>query len=140
MQQEINNLKYPFPIKQQVIWGEMDAFNHINNVIYFRYFETGRIHFFNEANLWQLFIEEDIRIVVGKLECNYLKEVTFPSEIEIAVAIKKIGNASLTVHQKVTCNGEIVAHGDAIIVATNQKLGKSMPWSNKMRVAFGKWL
>lgn len=140
MQHEENKLKYPFPIKQQVIWGEMDAFNHINNVIYFRYFETGRVHFFNNANLWQTFIDEDIRIVVGKLECNYLKEVTHPSEIEIAVAIKKIGNASLTVHHKVMCNGEVVAHGDGIIVATSPKLGKSIPWTDNVRAEFAKWL
>lgn len=140
MQTEETIVKYPFPVKQQVLWGEMDAFNHINNVIYFRYFETGRVIFFNKSDLWKLFIDENIRIVVGKLECNYIREITHPAEIEISVGIKKIGNASLTVHHKVVCNGEIAAHGDGIIVATNPQTGKSTPWTNKLRTEFEKYL
>ncbi len=140
MQQEELNIKFPFPIKQQVLWGEMDAFNHINNVVYFRYFETGRVEFFNRANLWQFFINEDIRIVVGKLECNFIREITHPAEIEIAVGIKKIGNSSLTVHHKVSCNGQIAAHGEGIIVATSPTNGKSTPWTAALRNEFAKYL
>lgn len=140
MQIDETTIKYPFPVKQQVLWGEMDAFNHINNVIYFRYFETGRVVFFNKTDLWKLFIDENIRIVVGKLECNYIREITHPAEIEIAVGIKKIGNASLTVHHKVVCNGEIAAHGDGIIVATHPQTGKSTSWTEKLRYEFEKYL
>jgi acyl-CoA thioester hydrolase len=140
MKHEEINLKYPFPVIQQVLWGEMDAFNHINNVIYFRYFETGRVRFFNQTHLWQLFIDENIRIVVGKLECNFIKEIVHPAEIEIAVAIKKIGTSSLTVHHKVSCNGKISAQGDGIIVATDPETGKSTPWTNTLRSEFEKYL
>ena len=41
----LQDIKFPFPIRQQVLWGEMDVFQHINNVAYFRYFETGRVEF-----------------------------------------------------------------------------------------------
>ncbi len=136
----LNTIKFPFPIKQQVLWGEMDAFNHINNVIYFRYFETGRVEFFNKTYLWQTYFDENIRIVVGKLDCNYIKEVTHPAEIEISVGITKIGNSSLTVHHLVKQNEEIVAHGEGIIVATDPATGKSRPWSDKLRSEFAKWL
>jgi acyl-CoA thioester hydrolase len=33
-----------------VAWGEMDAMGHINNIIYFRYFETVRIEYFNRLD------------------------------------------------------------------------------------------
>ncbi len=136
----LQQIKFPFPVRQQVLWGEMDAFNHINNVIYFRYFETARVEFFNRTNLWQTYFDENIRIVVGKLECNYIREITHPAEIEISVGIKKIGNSSLTVHHIVKCNGTIAAHGEGIIVATNPSTGKSTPWTGKLRSEFMKWL
>lgn len=138
--EQLQQLKFPFPIRQQVLWGEMDAFNHINNVIYFRYFETGRIVFFNEANLWDLLAENNIRIVVVKLDCNYVQEITYPAEIEIAVAIKKVGNSSLTVHHIVKKDGKIAAHGEGVIVATNPETGKSTPWTESLKAAFAKWL
>ncbi|MCC6516361.1 MAG: acyl-CoA thioesterase [Chitinophagales bacterium] len=134
-----NEIKFPFPYTQQVAWGDMDAFNHINNVIYFRYFETGRVEFFNKTNLWQLFDDENIRIVVAKLECNYVQEIKHPATIEIAVGIKKIGNSSLIVHHIVKCNGNIAAHGEGIIVATNPATGKSTPWTEKIRANFEQW-
>ena len=31
-----------------VHWGDMDALGHVNNVIFFRYVESGRISYFNE--------------------------------------------------------------------------------------------
>ncbi len=34
--------------KINVAWGEMDALQHVNNVVYFRYFETARIDFFTQ--------------------------------------------------------------------------------------------
>ncbi|EDQ01326.1 acyl-CoA thioesterase [Shewanella benthica] len=34
-----------------VAWGEMDALQHVNNVVYFKYFETARIDFFSQVNL-----------------------------------------------------------------------------------------
>lgn len=137
---DLDNIKFPFPVIQQVAWGDMDAFNHINNVMYFRYFETGRVEFFNKTNLWQTYINEGIKIVVGKLECNYVREITHPAEIEIAVGIKKMGNSSLTVHHKISCNGIIAAHGEGIIVATHPATGKSTPWTDKLRAEFAKWL
>ncbi|MFN8236950.1 MAG: thioesterase family protein [Chitinophagales bacterium] len=136
----LHQIKFPFPVKQQVLWGEMDAFNHINNVIYFRYFETARVEFFNRTNLWQTYFDENIRIVVGKLECNYVREITHPAEIEISVGIKKIGNSSLTVHHVVRCNGAIAAHGEGIIVATHPSTGKSTPWTDKLRSEYMKWV
>jgi acyl-CoA thioester hydrolase len=35
--------KYPVVLTQDVIWGDLDAFGHINNTVYFRYFEDARI-------------------------------------------------------------------------------------------------
>lgn len=137
---ELAHIKFPFPVKQEVYWGEMDAFNHINNVIYFRYFETGRVEFLNKTGLWTLFFEEEIRIVVGRLECNFLREIIHPEEIEIAVGIVKVGNSSLTVVHKISVKNEIRAYGEAIIVATNPHTGKSKPWSDKLRMEFGKWV
>src|SRR4029077_12717598 len=36
---------FPVVVRQNVIWGEMDAYNHVNNVVYFRYFENARLEY-----------------------------------------------------------------------------------------------
>jgi acyl-CoA thioester hydrolase len=137
----LQQLNFPFSIKQNVLWGEMDAFGHINNVVYFRYFESGRVHFFNKTALWQTFLDEQVRIVVVKLECNYIQEIIFPEEIEILVAIKEVGNSSIKVHQVVKSSTKniIFAHGEGIIVGTDPNTGKSKPWSEKLKNKLNQW-
>lgn len=129
-------LNFKHSIKQNVYWGEMDAFGHINNVTYFRYFETGRIHFFNECGFWNDLDLEQVRIVVVKLECNFVQEIVYPKEIEIAVAIKAVGNSSLKVHQIVRDANDsnvIFAHGEGVIVGTDPETGKSKPWTPNLK-------
>ncbi len=38
---------YPVVIHQPVVWGEMDFYRHVNNTVYFRYFENVRLEFRN---------------------------------------------------------------------------------------------
>ena len=41
---------YQVTIDVNVAWGEMDAFEHVNNVVYFRYFESVRMAYFEAAS------------------------------------------------------------------------------------------
>ncbi|MFO7632899.1 MAG: acyl-CoA thioesterase [Caldilinea sp.] len=40
---------FPVIVEISVAWGEMDAFQHVNNIVYFRYFESGRIAYFERT-------------------------------------------------------------------------------------------
>ncbi|MCB0506738.1 MAG: thioesterase family protein [Chitinophagales bacterium] len=137
----LKNINFPFSLQQQIAWGDMDALQHVNNVAYFRYFESGRVDFFNQANLWNSLFEENIKIVVVKLDCNYVRELTYPASIEIKVGIKKIGNSSMTVHHVITTTDQqLIAHGEGIIVGMNTETGKPTPWTEKIRAEFNKWI
>ncbi len=50
---KMDTLLKDFPVitEIKVAWGEMDALQHVNNVVYFRYFETARLDYFNKINL-----------------------------------------------------------------------------------------
>ena len=41
---------FPVTVEVPVAWGDMDALGHVNNAVYFRYFETARIRFFAELD------------------------------------------------------------------------------------------
>jgi acyl-CoA thioester hydrolase len=43
---------FPVIVEIPVAWGEMDALQHVNNVFYFRYFETARIAYFEKLSFW----------------------------------------------------------------------------------------
>ena len=41
----------PVVIEVPVAWGEMDSFQHVNNIVYLRYFESARIAYFERLSL-----------------------------------------------------------------------------------------
>ena len=44
----------PVVIETPVAWGQMDAFRHLNNTAYFRFFESARIAYFEKLHLLEL--------------------------------------------------------------------------------------
>ena len=116
---------FRFPKKTTVQWGEMDALNHVNNVNYFRYFETARIEYFDKSGIWEAFKEHGIVVVLGKIECNFLRPLVFPEEIEVMSRVKMIGNSSLIVEQAVFSEKKgLCACGDAVVVCTDPSTGR----------------
>jgi acyl-CoA thioester hydrolase len=51
---------YPVVIEIPIAWGDMDAFQHVNNIVYFRYFESARIAYFEKLNLNDQMIQTGI--------------------------------------------------------------------------------
>ena len=64
---------YPLHFQQTVAWGDMDAFGHVNNVMYYRYFESARIEYLEQFNIFNY----DVITVISKSDCRYLSPVFF---------------------------------------------------------------
>ena len=58
---------YPTIIAQAIQWGEMDAANHINNTVYFRYFESARIEFFNQMGFMDFTGDDGIGPILAEV-------------------------------------------------------------------------
>lgn len=62
---------YPSIIQIPIAWGDMDAFGHVNNVNFFRYFESARVNYFDEVQLLEQMKLTGIGAVVGSTDCRY---------------------------------------------------------------------
>lgn len=111
--------------RQQVEWGDMDTFGHVNNVIYYTYAQNARIHYNSQLKLFN----ENTFSVMASSSCQYFKPVTFPDVLWIGVKIRKIGNTSL-VHEytyySVRLN-EIVARGESVLVYLDKDTQQKKP-------------
>lgn len=129
---------YPVVHVQPVAWGEMDGFNHVNNVAYYRYAESARISYMRALGLMDA--REDLLTILASSSMQYRRPVTYPDTLLIAVRIKHLGNTSL-VHEYVMysqAQQAIVATGEAVIVRTNSQMAK-MPWLNEERAIIEKF-
>jgi acyl-CoA thioester hydrolase len=85
-----------FPIRFEipVAWGDMDAFGHVNNVIYLRYFETARVRYFDNL-ISDNNNKSSIKPVLASIQANYKAPVVYPDILTVKIGVTKMGMTSL---------------------------------------------
>lgn len=123
--------QYPIIHEQKVAWGDMDAFGHVNNVVYYRYIENARIGYFDELNIF----EYDVFNVVASNQCKYLKPVFYPDILRIATRVEEMRETAIRMHYVLysETQQEIVATAEAVIVCVDKTAMKKALIPDQMR-------
>ena len=87
--------------KQPIIWGDMDAFQHINNTVYFKYFETVRVEYFEQTGINQLMFKQKVGPILGATECKFLAPLTFPDSVILATNVSEIREKRFTMQYEI---------------------------------------
>ncbi len=124
---------WPVTTEIPVLWGDMDAFGHVNNIIYLKWCETSRVELM--CKIWDLgalkmadvLSENGMGPILANSSANYRIPVVCPDTIYVKTRIKHIGNTSFGIEQQITSknNGsKIVAEADSVMVMINYKTGE----------------
>ena len=125
---------YRFQIKMDVAWGDMDALGVVNNSVFFKYFETARIKYYEKLKVDSL--DKDLNPTLAQTSCRYLSPLTYPNTLTIGVRVKSMGQSSIVFeHAIFSETGELCAIGDAVVVAVNTKTLKKEDVPETMRNA-----
>ena len=110
---------YPVTIQVPVAWGEMDAFQHVNNVAYFRYFEGARIAYFEEIRLLELMRQNRIGPILKSTRCNFKLALTYPDTLEVGAKVTAMQADQFTMAYAVASHRHrrIAAEGEGVLVA-----------------------
>lgn len=111
--------RFPVRLSLPVQWGEMDAFHHVNNAYYLRWFETARIAYFQAVGLAiELKDEPRLRPVVARATIDYRSPVTFPDTVTVEATVKSFGNTSFVMGYRLSSDVQrrVVAEGEAVVV------------------------
>lgn len=84
------SLPFPVVLDIPVAWGEMDAFQHLNNAVYFRYAESARIAYFQRVGLAQALVV-GVGPILADTRCRFKAPVTFPDTISAGVRVTSLG-------------------------------------------------
>jgi acyl-CoA thioester hydrolase len=117
---------YPVVVELPVVWGEMDAFQHVNNVVYFRYFESARIAYSMKIGLHALRDLTGIGPILGSTSCKYRLPLTYPDTVSVGARTVKIEEDRFTMKYAIVSHkhGKIAAEGDGVIVMYDYREGK----------------
>ena len=116
---------YPIIHIQSVAWGDMDAFGHVNNVLYYRYMESARIRYMDELNIFQ----HDVYTVVASNQCKYIRPVFYPDQLKIGARVVEMRNSALRMSYLLWSEQQqaIVALGEAVMVCVDKENMLKLP-------------
>jgi len=87
---------YPFVYSYNILWGEMDAFGIVNNTVYFKYFESARLEFYNTMSLNVLAHDkEGMGPILASTSCKYIMPLSYPDKISVGVKVTEISDKRL---------------------------------------------
>ena len=131
-----DGLKLVHEMRIPVRWGDLDVMGHVNNTIYFRYFETLRIEWLRafkaEPN------PEGVGPVMANGFCNFIRQIEFPGEIIARHYVDKPGSKSIDTYFTLSMSDApdvISANGGATLVWLDFPNKKTMALPDDLRAA-----
>ena len=118
---------FPVVAEIPVIWGDMDSFQYVNNVIYFRYFESARIKYFEAVGLMNILEKLEVGTILGSTSCNYRTPLTYPDNVYVGAKITEMHEKRFTMEYLIVSkqHPETVAQGTGVVICYNYQKNQS---------------
>ena len=109
-----------FETTVEIRFADIDAMGHVNNAVYFSYFEQARMAYFKErvARIWDW--NED-GVIVARNEIDYVFPVFLNDRMVIRLWVEHVGSKSFTVCYRVAVGERLCATGKSVLVCFNHK-------------------
>lgn len=119
-------------------WGDMDAYGHVNNTIYFRYMEQARCEWI-EALGYKVMPGGDGPVIINA-SCTFLAPLNYPGSVEVKLFVGEPGRSSLPTSYELRLQGSdtLYATGESKVVWMDTRTGKSVPLPDDLRAALVK--
>lgn len=110
---------FPVQVEIPVAWGDMDAFGHVNNVVYFRYFESARIACFEAVDYMALTTSAGLGPILAATDCRFRIPLEYPDTVTAAARVGDIGADEFMMHYAVFSHRHqrVAAEGSGRIVS-----------------------
>jgi acyl-CoA thioester hydrolase len=133
MEKELSG--YPVVVEIPVVWGEMDAFGHVNNIVYFRYFETARIAYFEKLNVPEFLGRNPIGPILSETTCRFRAALSYPDTVSIGARVASIGEDRFVMHYAVYSHrlGRLAAEGEGTLVCFDYRQNRKAPVPERLR-------
>ena len=119
-------------IEMPVRWGDMDAFGHVNNAVYFQYVESGRVAYFDEV--LESFGHETEGPILGEVNCRFLAQLEYPADLHIGTRVIRLSSRTITVQTGIFVgeNSDPAALAQATVVWFDYRTQRSAPLSESL--------
>lgn len=116
-------------VELDVAWGDMDSYGHVNNVVYFRYFESARIAYLDRIGWMEAKPASGIGPIMASTEARYRKPLAFPDHIWIGARLRDQQEDRITIEHAIASEkwNSIATTGNVVVVSFDYQQGRKVP-------------
>ncbi|HVK08572.1 MAG TPA: thioesterase family protein [Gemmataceae bacterium] len=126
---------FPVVLEQPVAWADMDSFGHVNNVVYFRYFENARVEYIRRLGWWESLTETGVGPIVASTHAKFRRPVAYPDTLLAGAKLVALAADRFTLRHALVSRktGELVTDGEAVVVTFDYRAGTKVAIPDDLR-------
>ena len=125
------------PIQKR--FSDVDSFMHVNNIWQQTYFDLGKTEFYTRV-LGITGVFDKLRIITASTHTDYIGQVRLTDDIVVTTDVSRLGNKSMTLHQRIMCGEGCLTESSSVMVAFDFELQQTVPLPDKWREALAEYL
>ena len=129
--------QYPIVIELPIQWSDLDAYGHVNNLAYLKWFEAARAVYAMKVGVAVTPDPNGYGAALADVECRFLRQANYPAVVFVGVRISRMTIGSVTIEFKIVDSGTGVAlaEGGSNAVIYDNAAGKPTPIPDRIRNA-----
>ena len=89
-------------------WMDNDAYGHVNNVVYYSWFDTAVNAYLIEQGALDIHAGDTIGLVI-ETQCNYFSSLAFPQTVQVGIRVARLGTSSVRYEVGIFGEGDMTA-------------------------------
>lgn len=126
---------YPLAVPIEVRFRDMDSMGHVNNAVFFTYFENARIAYWRAVPAIRS--RQALDYILARAECDFRSPATVEDSLACHIRVSSFGRSSFTFEYLLNDgrSGRVVAEGRTVQALYDYALGKTKPLDGALRAA-----
>ena len=125
---------YHVVIEVPIAWGDMDAFGHVNNTVFFRLFESARMEYLGRINFSGAV--NGAGPILATTHCRFRRPIIYPDRVRVGARVTEVAADRFTMEYLILKgDGLIAADGGGVIVTYDYDAGRKIDVPEHVRAA-----
>ena len=136
----MDNIKFYHTTPIQLRFNDFDALGHVNNSVYFSFFDLGKTTYFNQV-IPDISVNKEVGVVIANIQVSFLVSVYPGENVAVETAVVEIGNKSFKLQQRLIDveTNEVKCVCQTVMVCYDAKTKSSHPISEAWRKAMAEF-
>ena len=120
-------------------FSDVDSFMHVNNIWQQSYFDVGKTDFYTKV-LGITGVFDKLRIITASTHTDYYGQVRLADDIVVVTDVSRLGNKSMTLHQRIMCGERCLTESSSVMVAFDFETQQTVTMPDEWRMALEEYL